>query len=67
MQSLNAAKILYLYQHSLDQKLTLLTFILLYMFYAHGTYGLRSQDTILVTVPQAQTELGKKAFTFSAP
>ena len=33
----------------------------------HGNYGLRSQDTMLMTVPRVRTELGKKAFMFSAP
>lgn len=32
-----------------------------------GTYGLRSQDLYLLSVPKVRTELGKKAFRFAAP
>src|SRR4029434_7743980 len=32
-----------------------------------GNYSLRSQDCFMLTVPNARTEIGKRAFMYSAP
>ena len=32
-----------------------------------GKYSLRSQDSVMLSVPYARTEIGKRAFLYSAP